>query len=142
MPVGTAEDNAPFILDESVDGMGMLVRAANDHAADVINLKISKVGGLTPARQIRDLALSLGIALTIEDTWGGDIVTAAIAHLVHSTPPEFLFTAIDFNSYVTEPIAFGAPRRRNGRLAASTKTGLGVTPLMDALGEAVIDVSS
>jgi cis-L-3-hydroxyproline dehydratase len=130
----------PFILDENVDGIGMLVRTANDHAADVINLKISKVGGLTPARQIRDLAVSLGIALTIEDTWGGDIVTAAIAHLAHSTPPEFLFTATDFNSYVTKPIAFGAPRRRNGRLAASTEPGLGVKPLADALGDAVIDV--
>ena len=39
--------------------------------------------------------------MTLEDSWGGDIVTAAIAHLAHSTPPEFLFTATDFNSYVT-----------------------------------------
>ena len=62
-------------------------------------------------------------------------------HLAHSTPPEFLFTATDFNSYVTKPIAFGAPRRRNGRMAASTEPGLGVQPLAEALGEAVIDVS-
>ena len=46
---------------------------------DAINLKISKVGGLTKARQIRDLCVSLGIAMTIEDSWGGDIITAAIA---------------------------------------------------------------
>ena len=50
-------------------------------------------------------ASSLGIAMTLEDSWGGDIVTAAIAHLAHSTPPEFLFTATDFNSYVTRSIA-------------------------------------
>jgi hypothetical protein len=31
--------------------------------------------------------VSLGIAMTLEDSWGGDIVTAAIAHLAHSTPP-------------------------------------------------------
>lgn len=74
----------PFILDELVDSVGMLVEAAGDLAMDVINLKISKVGGLTKARQIRDLAVSLGIALTIEDTWGGDIITAAIAHLRHT----------------------------------------------------------
>jgi hypothetical protein len=29
--------------------------------------------------------------MNIEDTWGGDIVTAAIAALAHSTPPDFLF---------------------------------------------------
>ena len=59
-------------------------------------------------------ASSLGIAMTIEDSWGGDIVTAAIAHLAHSTPPELLFTATDFNSYVTVSIAEG---RRSERTA-------------------------
>ena len=48
---------------------------------EAINLKISKLGGLTRARQIRELAETLGIRLTIEDTWGGDLVTAAVSHL-------------------------------------------------------------
>ena len=65
--------------------------------------------------------------MTLEDTWGGDVVTAAIAHLAHSTPPEFLFTATDFNSYVTVSIADGAPRRTRGRMAAPAAPGLGVT---------------
>jgi L-alanine-DL-glutamate epimerase-like enolase superfamily enzyme len=123
-----------------VDSIGMLVEAATDQAMDVINLKISKVGGLTKARQIRDLAVSLGIALTIEDTWGGDIITAAIAHLAHSTPPEFLFTATDFNSYVTVSTAEGAPKRANGRLAASRAPGLGIEPRMDVLGKPALVV--
>ena len=63
--------------------------------------------------------------MTLEDSWGGDIVTAAIAHLAHSTPPEFLFTATDFNSYVTVSTADGAPQRVNGRMAASTAPGPG-----------------
>jgi L-alanine-DL-glutamate epimerase-like enolase superfamily enzyme len=107
---------------------------------DVVNLKISKLSGLTKARQARDLCVTLGIAMTLEDSWGGDIVTAAIAHLAHSTPTEFLFTATDFNSYVTVSIAEGAPQRQNGRLAASTKPGLGVTPRMEVLGEPVVVV--
>ena len=69
----------------------MLTRIISDKSADAINLKISKVGGLTKARAVRDLAVSAGIPMNIEDTWGGDIVTAAIAHLAHSTPPDFLF---------------------------------------------------
>jgi L-alanine-DL-glutamate epimerase-like enolase superfamily enzyme len=130
----------PFILDEVVDGVDMLVRGVADHAMDIINLKISKVGGLTKARQIRDLCVSLGIAMTIEDTWGGDIVTAAIAHLAHSTPERYLFTATDFNSYVTVTFADGAPRRVKGRLAASHQPGLGVRPRMKLLGEPVLDI--
>jgi L-alanine-DL-glutamate epimerase-like enolase superfamily enzyme len=113
----------------------MVVRGAGDQAMDVINLKISKVGGLTPARAIRDLCVSLGIALTIEDTWGGDIATAAIAHLAHSTPPEFLFTTTDFNSYVTVSTAEGAPQRRNGRMSTSDQPGLGVFPRVEVLGK-------
>lgn len=130
--------NRPFILDEVVDDVKTVVRGYGDQAMDVINLKISKVGGLTRARQLRDLCVSLGIAMTIEDTWGGDIITAAIAHLAHSTPPEFLFSATDFNSYVTVSLAEGAPQRRHGRLAASTRPGLGIEPRMEVLGAPVL----
>jgi L-alanine-DL-glutamate epimerase-like enolase superfamily enzyme len=130
----------PFVLDEVVDGIDMVVRGVADQAMDVINLKISKVGGLTKARQIRDLCVSLGLAMTIEDTWGGDIVTAAIAHLAHSTPTQFLFSSTDFNSYVTVAFADGAPRRNGGRLAASREPGLGVRPQMSLLGEPVVTV--
>jgi L-alanine-DL-glutamate epimerase-like enolase superfamily enzyme len=131
----------PFVLDEVIDSVDMLLRASGDRAMDVVNLKISKLGGLTKARQARDLCVSLGVAMTIEDSWGGDIVTAAIAHLAHSTPPEWLFTSTDFNSYVTVSIAAGAPQRSAGRMAASLSPGLGVTPRMEVLGRPVLDLS-
>ena len=86
----------------------------------------------------RDLCASLGVAMTLEDSWGGDIVTAAIAHLAHSCPPEVFFTATDFNGYVTVSFAEGAPQRTNGRLAASTAPGLGITPKMEVLGKPML----
>ena len=130
----------PFILDEVIDSVDVLVRGHADRAMDAVNIKISKFGGLTKAKQARDLGVSFGLAMTLEDSWGGDIVTAAIAHLAHSTPPEFLFTATDFNSYVTVSFAQGAPKRVNGRMAASTAPGLGIEPLMDVLGKPVVVV--
>ena len=129
----------PFVLDESIDGLPILLRANSLQAMDVVNIKISKFGGLTKARQARDLCVSLGIAMTIEDSWGGDIITAAISHLAHSTPTELLFSSTDFNSYVTVSIANDAPQRNNGRLAASTQPGLGISPIMEALGEVVFE---
>ena len=128
----------PFVLDESIDGIPALLRANRDRAMDVINLKISKVGGLTKARQMRDLCLTLGIGMTIEDTWGGDFTTAAIAHLAHSTPPRALFTSTDFNSYVTIHTARNPPLRRHGRLAAPNAPGLGLRPDPEGLGEPVL----
>jgi L-alanine-DL-glutamate epimerase-like enolase superfamily enzyme len=132
----------PFVLDECIDSVATLVRAHADAAADVVNLKISKLGGLTRARQARDLCVSLGLGMTIEDTWGGDIVTASIAHLAHSTPPRHLFTATDFNSYVTVETADGAPRRVDGRMSAPMAPGLGVRPKMDVLGDPVFEATA
>jgi len=130
----------PFVLDEVIDSLGVLLRGHADRAMDVVNLKISKLGGLTKVKQARDLCVSLGIAMTLEDSWGGDIVTAAVAHLAHSTPPAFRFTATDFNSYVSVSIAEGAPRRVDGRMAASTRPGLGITPRMEVLGKPILEV--
>ena len=130
----------PFVLDEVIDGIDMLMRGHADGAMDVVNLKISKLGGLTKTKQLRDLCVSLGIGMTLEDSWGGDIVTAAIAHLAHSTPTEFLFSSTDFNSYVTRPIADGAPQRKNGRLAAPLAPGLGVVPKLAEFGPPAVDV--
>lgn len=130
----------PFVLDENIDSIDMLLRAKSDLAMDVVNLKISKLGGLTKTKQARDLCVSMGIAMTIEDSWGGDIVTSAIAHLAHSTPEEFRFTSTDFNSYVTVSIADGAPQRVNGFMSASTAAGLGIAPRFEVLGPVVVDV--
>ena len=78
--------------------------------------------------------------MTLEDSWGGDIVTAAISHLAHSTPTEFLFTSTDFNSYVTVDFADGAPKRENGRMKASTEPGLGIRPDFGILGDPVLTI--
>ena len=133
--------NLPFVLDEVIDGMPEILKASHDLAMDVVNIKISKFGGLTRAKQARDLCVSLGVAMILEDTWGGDIVTSAIAHLAHSTPTDFLFTATDFNSYVTQPLANGAPQRVNGRMASSMAPGLGIEPMMDVLGDSEFVIS-
>ncbi len=131
----------PFVLDENIDDLGILLRAKADLAMDVVNLKISKLGGLTRIKQARDLCVSMGIAMTLEDSWGGDIATAAIAHLAQSTPTEFLFTTTDFNSYVTVSIADGAPQRVSGRMSASKSPGLGIRPRMEVLGKPVVEIS-
>ncbi len=131
----------PFILDEVIDGLPALLRAQADLAMDAINLKISKVGGLTKARQIRDLCVCLDIAMNLEDSWGGDVTTAAIAHLAHSTRQDLRLAATDFNSYVTVSTAEGAPRRVQGRMAASDQPGLGILPRTEVIGKPLFEIS-
>ncbi len=132
--------DGPFILDENIDGLDPLLRGHAEQAMDCVNIKISKFGGLTKARQARDLCVELGIAMTIEDSWGGDIITAAIAHLAHSTPEELRFTSTDFNSYVTVRNADGAPQRIDGKMKASSEPGLGIDPCLEVLGDPLFEI--
>jgi L-alanine-DL-glutamate epimerase-like enolase superfamily enzyme len=130
--------NLPMVLDEVIKGISFLMKAYNQRAMDVVNLKISRLGGLTRTKQMRDLCQSLGIAMTIEDSWGGDITTAAIAHLVGSTQPEFYFTSTDFNSYNDVRLAEDAPMRKEGKLEVPSGPGLGISVDEKKLGKPVL----
>jgi L-alanine-DL-glutamate epimerase-like enolase superfamily enzyme len=130
----------PMVLDEVITGVVPLIAAHHQRAMDAVNIKISRVGGLSKARHLRDLCQSLGLVMTIEDSWGGDITTAAIAHIAGSTQPEFLFTSTDFNSYVDLRLAEDAPFRKDGRLAVPTAPGLGIHVDEGRLGAPVVTV--
>ena len=131
----------PFIIDENIDSLAPLLRGHADGAMDVVNLKISKLGGLTKLKQTRDLCVDLGIAMTIEDSWGGEIATSAIAHLAHSTPKAFHFQSSAFHEYTEVEIASGGPIIKDGFMKASDLPGLGVEPNYDVLGEPVSEIS-
>ena len=75
--------------------------------------------------------------MTIEDAWGGEIATAAIAHLAHSTPPSYHFQSSAFHEYTDLCIADGGPEMADGYMWMTDAPGLGVTPNMDVLGKPV-----
>lgn len=135
-----AHTTQPMVLDEIIRDVPSLMRAYELGAMDVVNLKISRLGGLTKAKQMRDLCQSLGIAMTIEDSWGGDITTAAIAHLAGSTMPEYYFTSTDFNSYNDVHLAEDAPARKEGWLEVSAEPGLGIHIKENLLGDPVVTI--
>jgi cis-L-3-hydroxyproline dehydratase len=95
----------PFILDESIEGMADIVRARQTEAADAVMLKFSRFGGITPTRRARDLCLHLGFAMTVEDSAGGDIVSAAMAQIAATIPDGALINASLIGRMVEERIA-------------------------------------
>ena len=131
----------PMILDECMDSIEILIRGWQESAMDLINLKINRVGGLMKACQFRDLCMNMGIVMTVEDAWGGEIATAAIAHLAHTLPKDFHFQSSAFHEYSHTEIANGAPLMENGYMTASDRPGLGVEPIMEVLGEPVFVTS-
>lgn len=125
----------PMVLDEVIIDLGTLLRAVHADAMDHINLKIGRVGGLSRAKLIRDTAVELGLRLTIEDTWGGDLVTAAVSHLAAAVPRDALFAVSFFNDWTVEHVAGYRPRSRDGYGVVPNGPGLGVDVDIELLGQ-------
>ncbi len=134
----------PMVLDEVITDPHALLRAYHARAMEAINLKISRVGGLTKAMVMRNLCEALGVRMTIEDTWGGDLTTAAVSHLAASTSPEHLFAASYMNDWVLEHVAGYQPRSRDGwgTISGSDASGLGIEVDVAALGRPVLSVDA
>jgi len=127
----------PMKLDECITGLAAAERIVADRGAELCCLKISNLGGLSKARRVRDYLIDNRIPVVAEDSWGGEIATAAVAHFAVSTPPEFLQNTTDLMNYNSRSTGLGGPTVANGRLHASDAPGLGVTPDFDGLGDPV-----
>jgi L-alanine-DL-glutamate epimerase-like enolase superfamily enzyme len=115
----------------------MAQRIVADRGAEICCLKISNLGGLSKARRVRDYLVENRIPVVSEDTWGGEITSAVVAHFAASTPPEYLQNTTDLMNYNTRSTGIGGPESRNGKLYASDTPGLGVAPDFESLGAPV-----
>ena len=129
-----AATGLPMKLDESAHDLHSMIAGHGAGCMDAAALKLSKMGGLSAMRACRDLALSLGTQMCIEDTWGSDITTAACLHLAASTPARGIMNTCDLSHYVGPRLAPDGPTRSNGRIAPPEGTGLGITVDEDVLG--------
>jgi L-alanine-DL-glutamate epimerase-like enolase superfamily enzyme len=137
-----AVTDLPMVLDEVIVDLPTLLRAVEANAMDHINLKISRVGGLTPARAMRDAAVDLGLRLTIEDAWGGDIVSATVSHLAAGVPADQLFAVSYMNDWTVESVAGGQPRSQDGWGPISDGPGLGISVDTGLMGEPLFVVKA
>lgn len=130
----------PMVLDESIVDLESLCQAAFA-GIDGVTLKIARVGGVTKARLLRDAAVELGLMVTVEDTGGADIDTAAMAHLSISTPEARRQHTVDFHNWVTVSNGRGMPPTSGGLLRAPSGPGLGIAVDLAALGSPFFECS-
>jgi L-alanine-DL-glutamate epimerase-like enolase superfamily enzyme len=86
---------------------------------------------------MRDYLVEHRMPVIAEDTWGGEICTATLAHFATSTPPEFLVGTTDLHNYNTHSTGLTRAETRDGKLFASDLPRLGVEPEFDSLGAPV-----
>ena len=107
-------------------------------ATDAVMLKFSRFGGITPIRRARDLCLHLGLAMTVEDSAGGDIVSAAMAQVAATIPDGLLINASLIGRMVEERIATDwSPLDGGGFGTLPPGPGLGISIDESRLGKPV-----
>lgn len=129
--------NVPMIWDELADSDSAVALLVADDAAEGIGLKISKNGGLTRGRRHRDICLSAGLTMSVQDTAGSDIAFAAIVHLGQTVPHKYLRSVLESRDMVECTTADGDFPIVDGHVMAPGTPGLGVTPRMNILGAPV-----
>ncbi|MEO0341905.1 MAG: mandelate racemase/muconate lactonizing enzyme family protein [Pseudomonadota bacterium] len=147
-PCGTIEECArvknatglPMKQDETAHDLESTLRAYKLGCMDALALKLSKYGGLSKSRTVRDLCVYLGAKMCVEDTWGSDITTAAVLHLAAATDPKFVMNTCDLSGYVSPRLAPDAPVRVEGRIAPPEGPGLGIEIDESVLGTPVMEL--
>ena len=128
----------PVSVDESLMTLQDAARIAQDGVAEIFGIKLNRVGGLTKAARMRDIALAHGIDMFVMATGGSVLADAEALHLAATIPDANCHAVWACQDMLTIDIAGGrGPRNINGHLHLPEAPGLGVHPDEDALGSAV-----
>lgn len=131
----------PMVLDECIVTAADLYRGKYEAGAGTINIKLGRLGGISAAVFMRNLAQDLGVTFCMECMWGGDVISAAVAHVAASSTPEGLMHASFFNDWTNEHVAAYQPRSVQGRGSAPKGAGLGITVDRALLGKPLASFS-
>ena len=126
---------APVSVDESLVTLQDAARIARDGLAEVFGIKLNRVGGLTKAARMRDIALAHGIDMFVMATGGSVLADTEALHLAATIPDENCHAVWACQDMITVDIAGGrGPRNRDGYLHLPEAAGLGVHPDENTLG--------
>ena len=131
----------PMVMDETITSVAALLLAHRLGVADGVTVKLTRVGGITPATLIRDTAVELGIGVTVEDASGCDLADTTFAHMNASTPARLRVHTVDFDSWITGRFVAGpSPREGSFLRPQADAPGFGLTLREDMLRAPFVDV--
>lgn len=129
---------APVSVDEALVTLQDATRIARDGLAEVFGIKLNRVGGLTKAARMRDIALAHGIDMFVMATGGSVLADTEALHLAATIPDANCRAVWACQDMITVDIAGGrGPRNTAGHLHLPETPGLGVHPDEQALGDPV-----
>jgi L-alanine-DL-glutamate epimerase-like enolase superfamily enzyme len=115
----------PIMADESVFGLRDLVEVIQRQAADLVNVKLAKCGGLSVARTLLALAESHGLGTCVGSMMEGPIGVGAAASLVAANPTSAV-SDLDAAWWLSESPVHGGLKYANGTVVLPDTPGLGI----------------
>ena len=125
----TSRISTPVMADESSFGPKEAMELINKRAADIINIKLMKTGGLSNAIKIADIAGTYGVECMIGCMLESSIGVAAAAHL--AVAKSSVITKVDLDTPALgrfDPVKCGV-RFDNAEISISDAPGLGITEI-------------
>jgi o-succinylbenzoate synthase len=120
--------STPILADESVYGVRDLVAVIRHGAADLVNVKLAKCGGLGPARTLLELAREHGLGSIVGSMMESHVGVGAAAALVAAYPTTTV-NDLDAAWWLKEAPVAGGIRYEGSTIHLPTGAGLGVTGL-------------
>ena len=120
--------STPILADESVYGVRDLVALIRHGAADLVNVKLAKCGGLGPARTLLELAREHGLGSIVGSMMESHVGVGAAAALVAAYPTTAV-NDLDAAWWLKEPPVVGGIRYEGSLIHLPSAPGLGVTGL-------------
>ena len=128
----------PIMLDECMHTVGDHLEAWKHSACEGVKVKPNRVGGLTRARQIIDLAVEFGWSLHVEDVGGSALADTAAIHLAAGTPANNRLASWLCHYHLSvDPVPGQGARNQRGYAIPPELPGIGVIPEFDSPPEAV-----
>jgi o-succinylbenzoate synthase len=115
----------PIMADESVFGVRDLVEVIRRRAADLVNVKLAKCGGLTHARTLLELARAHGLGTVVGSMMEGPIGIGAAASLVAAYPTSAV-SDLDAAWWLASSPVQGGVRYDGSTVVLPDAPGLGV----------------
>lgn len=120
--------STPILADESVYGVRDLVAVIRHGAADLVNVKLAKCGGLGPARTLLELAREHGLGTIVGSMMESHVGVGAAAALVAAYPTTVV-SDLDAAWWLTEAPVTGGIRYDGPVISLPAAPGSGVTGL-------------
>lgn len=129
----TARVDTPVMADEAVYGIADLLAVIRRHAADMVNVKLAKCGGLAVARTLLELAAAAGLGTSVGSMMESPVGVGAAASLAAAYGTSAV-SDLDAAWWLKRPDAGGIAYERRHVILAD-RAGLGIDSVDDLRGD-------